>query len=140
MSEAKQETNVLNVAVDFEGVSIGDGTGRVGIKIDREHMSVVAADAALCGRRLTGRIVAVPKDVDPDQKHMFEDQRHELSGAFEVKRFSVSPKVITAGLTFALPEIDISEMAHFAKRSGRLIIDSIAMLEQEEEAAADDDQ
>ena len=134
------ETNVLSVAVDFETVSIGDGTARIGIKIDREHMNVVAADEAFCGRRLSGRIVAMPKDEDPDQQHMFDGEKHELSGFFDVKRFGASPKAITAGLTFALAEIDVSELGHFAKRCGRLIIDSVGPLEVDGEPADEDEE
>lgn len=123
MASAKKKKLALDVAVEFQGVSIGDETGRVGIAIDRENMNIDVADEAFCGRRLSGSIITVPKGVDPSQQEIFEEgERHEIAGTFDVKRFSADSKRITAGLTFALAEIKIEELVHFAKRSGRMEI------------------
>lgn len=125
----RKPKSVLDVPVQFGGVSIGEDTGRVAVKIDREQLNIDAADEMFCGRRLTGRIVVVPSGVDPDQQEMFDDNdRHELKSTFDVKRFGASRKEFCAGLTFALSEIDVGELGHFAKRSGRLIVAAVAEL------------
>ena len=62
-----------------------------------------------------------------------DDVSYEIRSVFDVKRMGVSPKNITAGLTFALAEIDVSELGHFAKRDGWLTIENAVELEDSEE-------
>jgi hypothetical protein len=121
---------VLDVPVNFGDVSIGDGTARIGVRIDRSLLNIDAADELLCGRRLNGRLLVTPPGdansqtyIDPE---VSGDLKHELESTFDVKRFSASPKNITAGLTFSLQEVEVSELSHFAKRGGRLVVASIA--------------
>jgi len=123
------------IAVDFGNVSIGDGTARIGIKIDRNDMELSEAEDTLCGRRITGSIKLVRTNEDPAQKPIsgMEDDQHEIKGTFDVKAISVSPKRISAGLTFSLKSIPFEQLAFFAKRSGRLMVDNVAELEVEDE-------
>lgn len=121
---------VLDVPVNFGDVSIGDGTARIGVRIDRSLLNIDAADKLLCGRRLNGRLLVTPPGdangqtyIDPE---VGGELKHELESTFDVKRFSASPKNITAGLTFSLQEVEVSELSYFAKRGGRLVVASIA--------------
>lgn len=123
---------VLDVPVNFGDVSIGDGTARIGVRIDRSLLNIDAADELLCGRRLNGRLLVTPPGdansqtyIDPE---VSGELKHELESTFDVKRFSASPKNITAGLTFSLQEVEVSELSHFAKRGGRLVVASIAAI------------
>ncbi len=122
------------------GIPFGGGTARVGVRIDRAVMSIEQADTALCGRRLNGKIVVGPKDESTSQTHLLPGLKHEIDGSFDVKRFAVSPKNITAGLTFALKGLAIEELAHFAKKSGRLLIDTIEDIPVDVEEDDDDDE
>ncbi len=115
----------VQLPVDFAGVSIGDGTCRVGIRIPRGEMKLAKADQMLCGRRLTGRIVLTPNGESANQMYMFKDLKHEIRGTFDIKRYSVSPDWISCGLTFAMSEIDPRELASFAKRQGRLLVQGV---------------
>lgn len=115
----------LNLLVDFQGVSIGDGTGRLGIKVSRNQLSLSKADRTLCGRRLAGRIAVFANGESPEQTVMFEGARLEITATFDVKRFSVAPDWYSFGLTFPLLEIDCRELAGFAKKQGRILVDHI---------------
>lgn len=118
-------------------MSIGEGTASVGIKVNREAMTVQDAEAFLCGRRLAGRIMT--GEDDPAQKELFEDNRPTLEGVFDVKQFSVKPKEIGAKLNFSLAEIDVEELVQFAKQSGVLEIDEVSELPHEKKGGDDDD-
>ena len=128
----RKKSYVLDVAVEFSGVSIGDGTASVGVSIDREVLNIDAADETLCGRRLTGEIAVVPRGVDPDQQAMFDNGQHSVAGTFDTKKFSASPKAITARLTFNLADIEVTELACFAKRSGQLRVEGVEDLAEQE--------
>lgn len=122
-------------------VSIGEGTARVGIRVLREWMTITKADEALCGRRLTGRIVRLKDGEDPNQTLMLDEDRHQIVGSFDVKSFGVNQKAISCGLTFSTKDIDIRELGFFAKQSGRLIVDQIIDLESvDDEESGDPDE
>lgn len=129
----------LEVDVQFGGVSIGDETARVGIKIDRALMQLDQADEILCGKRLTGRIEVCAPGEQQGQRALpgMKDERPHLDGTFDVKRFGVSLKEISAGLTFGLGSIDVSELAKFAKKNGRLLVTDAQFLP--EDSSDDDD-
>jgi hypothetical protein len=128
-SKSKADSSFeLDLPVSFLGVSIGDGTARVGVSVARPILSLSAADRSLCGRRLTGKIVLRPAGEDPNQTTLFDGVDHEVSATFDVKRFGVSPKAFSFGLTFPLIEINVSELAVFAKKEGRLQVGEIAAI------------
>lgn len=120
---------VLNLRVEFSGFSGGEGTVRIGFRVRKEHLNVVAAEDSFCGRRLTGRIVVTPGRDAAAQTYIegtdASEGRHEISGTFDVKRYASSPKWISSGLTFNLEEIDVREVGHFSKQSGYLIVDNV---------------
>jgi hypothetical protein len=117
--------SVLELPVDFSQVSIGDGTARVGVKVSRDKLKIRVADKQVCGRRLIGQIRVCPKDEDSKQTQMFDDKHHQLSGAFDVKSITITPKALSFGLTFALEGLEISELAHFAKKAGKLVVNEV---------------
>lgn len=128
MSKSRQEV-VLNLPVEFSGVAIGEGVARIGFRVRRENLNILAADESLCGRRLTGRAIVTPGSDAANQTYIegtaAADGKHEIEGTFDVKRFSVSTKFISAGLTFNLEEIDIKQLGHFSKRSGFLVVNDV---------------
>lgn len=139
MAKNTKPTVLVDVPVSFGGVSIGVETAKIGIKIDRESMSLDDADEYLCGRRLSGRAYTVPKGEDPTQKHMFKGERHELVNLFDVKKISVSPNMLSCGLTFALQDVDVTELAQFASRGGRLEIYEVSTITKGEPGDDDED-
>lgn len=135
-NDGNGSTAVLAVPVEFGGVSIGDQVARIGVKVSRERLNINAADDALCGKRLTGRIVR--GDFNPAQKTLFDDVKYEVAGAFDVKRFGVNTKEISFGLSFSVESIDIGELSHLAKQTGGLVVDAIEAIP--EEAASDSEE
>ena len=139
MAKETKNPDRKQLRVQFGGVSIGEATARIGIRIDRELLNLDAADELFSGRRLTGAVMVVPDGESPDQQRLFDgDDKHEIESAFDVKGFRVAPKEIGCGLTFALAEIDVAELGHFAKRSGVLQIDEVAALPEPEEEPDED--
>jgi hypothetical protein len=135
--ETPEAVAALDLPVSFSNVSIGDGTARVGIQIDRAKLTISKADQNLCGRRLTGKLIAGGVGDAPGQTYLPGTKLPELVGIFDVKSFSVNKKRIGAGLTFILEGLDLGLIAKFAKRSGRLVVNGVEDIpanESEEEA------
>ena len=124
-SKASDESDPVLLPVEFGGVSIGDETGRVALRINRDRMDLETADKMLCGRRLDCRIIVQPVSDDTNQTYSLDGVKFEVAGAADVTRVSFTPKHITAGLTFSLAEVSKGELCEFAKRSGRLEIHSV---------------
>jgi hypothetical protein len=126
---------VLDLPVTYGNVSIGDKTARVGIVIDRSQITVTRADKSMVGKRLIGRILAnPPEERNPDQGRLdgMDAEIVTLAGAFDVKALGVTAKTISCGLTFALASIEVDQLAHFAKRIGRLVVDAVEALDEDE--------
>lgn len=111
---------LLDVPCEFGGVSIGKETARVSIKVQRAELNIEEADEALCGKRITGRIVAKPRNELQGQGHLM-DVDEEITGTFDVKRLGFNTDELSFGATFVLSSIDVSHLAKFAKRIGRLV-------------------
>ena len=146
MSKSKKKSppdnaSVLDVPVEFGGLSIGDVTARIGVRIDREHMNIVAADECFTGKRLS--VVVTLGSSEPDQKELFKGRQHEVTGSVDVKRLGVTSAQYSAGLTFNLESIDVATIAKFSKGKGRLKVFEVAALpdghdEEKEEHGTDD--
>jgi hypothetical protein len=137
---AKKKELLLDIPVAFGNVSIGDLTARLGVTIDRGSLTVSKADKDLCCRRLTGKIIARPNGVKGDQDPLpGVGDDFELKGIFDVKGFSTTGKKIGVGLTFSLDGIDVSNLAHFAKREGMLQVDGIEDLPEDSSSDTDDE-
>jgi len=130
--EAK-EVLLLDVPCEFGGVSIGECTARLGVRISREQISLEEADDCLCGRRLECRVVLGHPEDAPGQQTLIEDADLCVAGSADVKRFGCSPDWITGGLTFSLQEIDVAELARFSKGRGRLAVCDIAEIPEDGE-------
>ena len=134
---AKKGSDVVDIPVQFGGVSIGDQTARLGVSIDRKVLNLNAADEAFCGHRLNGRLVLGGDGDQPGQATIVDDLHETLEGVFDCKRIGVNAKAITTGLTFSLADIDVRELAKFSRGSGRLQVASIEVLPAD---AADEDE
>jgi len=135
-SEASTETAVLDLPVEFGGVSIGQTTARLGVRINREQLNLIAADECFCGHRLQCTLVLGRNDDAEGQQTLVDDLNEEISGTADVKRLGIAPGTISTGLTFSLPDIDIATLAKFSKGSGRLIVESVSAIPND---AADSD-
>jgi hypothetical protein len=120
----------LTIPVAYGDVSIGEETCRIGVSIARQHLELSVADTQICGKRLIGCITCRPGNSNPDQPTMagMEEAEAEIPGAFDVKRISFNNKFINFGLTFSIESIDIAGLAHFAKRSGNLVVTEITAI------------
>ena len=137
---ATKKTDVLlDVPVSFGKISIGANTASIPLKADRSAISVSKADKNLCGHRLTGKIVA--SDSQPDQGHFagMDGATGELEATFDVKGFGVRPKHIGFSLSLSIKDIDMADLAHFANRQGRLIVEIVEALPEDDDDSGDDE-
>jgi hypothetical protein len=103
-------------------VSIGKNTGRIGVTIDKEWIELDQADEMFCNRRLTGKVVLGRVGDAANQQTLCDDLDCQVAGAFDVKGFRVTESAVSLGMTFALAEVDIAELAKFSKGVGRLVV------------------
>lgn len=129
----------LDIPVDFGTVSIGDSTSRIGVKVNRDNLNLDAANECFCGRRLTGVVIKGGADESAGQMHLFDGQFPTVNGKFDVKGFRVTPDQIAISLTFSLNDIDVAELAQFSKGKGRLRVDDIGMIPEDDDAYAEDE-
>jgi hypothetical protein len=126
MAKPKVEA-VLEVPVTYGDVSIGAETCRIGITVDRTKLTISSADRNLCGKLLTGTILARAGGAQAEQGSLPDmDADVSLAATFNVKGFGVKRKAITAGLTFAIASIDVEKLSQFAGRQGVFTVDEIA--------------
>lgn len=118
---------VLECLVEFGGVSVGQTTARIGVRINRDHCELSLADEVFCGHRLDVRVILGKSDEMPNQKKAFESA-YECAGAADVKHMGVNADTISTGLTFSLKEIKIEEFARFSKGAGRLVVYGVGEL------------
>lgn len=129
----------LTFPVAFGSVSFAK-SARVGVSVLRDDLPLSQAERQLCGRRVTGRIVTVPKGESPDQKHLkgMEPEKFELKGVFDVKRIGITPLELSFGLTFNLEGLDRETISNFAGRCGRLIVESSEEFEDDDSEEEED--
>lgn len=128
----------IDLPVSFGGVSIGESTARLAMKIDRQHLRITRADKLLCGRRLTGKVELGGNEDSPSQTTMFEKEM-SVDATFDIHRFGVTETHFTTGATFKLKEIAVGDLAKFSKGAGRLVVDEVIDIPAdvvEEKAAA----
>lgn len=127
---AKKNGTMLDIPVKFGGVSIGKTTARLGAKFTRETLDLIQADEVFCAHRLTGRVTLGSSDDSPGQKKMI-DTDHVLDGVFDCKSLGVTADEIGTGLTFALNDIDVAELAKFSNGTGRIAVMQVAEIPED---------
>jgi len=111
---------------------------RIGLRFDRDAITLDEADANLCGKRLTGEI-RLGKDLEGQKKlNGMEDDIRDVSGVFDVKRLTVTPKYFSIGLSFSIESMHGASLQSFAKKTGKLVVKSSRDL-PESSAKSDDD-
>lgn len=95
-----------------------------------------------CGKRLEGIAVASRNGAHPDQQQLpgvEGEHAPHVESVFDSKRLALTPKHFSAGLTVALESIDVGDLAHIAKRDGRIRVSVLGPIEVDEGDAQDDD-
>lgn len=133
---AKARSNgVLDLECTWGNVSLGEKTARLGATIARSALKLAQADKTFCGRRITGKITAKPADEEPDQGRLAGMEGvgiSEMEETFDVKGLNVSSTHISLGLTFNIKDLDVACLAHFARRTGRLVVTDVSEIPESE--------
>lgn len=122
----------------FNNANLGDTIASLGFRINREHLNLIAADEAFCGKRVNVRMVVGAGDAT--QKKFWDDLQWDVQAIADIKSFRASPKYISAGLSLSMESVDVSVLAHFAKQEGWLFILKAEDLAGDEDAEGDDGQ
>jgi hypothetical protein len=129
----KADAAQLELPVAYGNVSIGEETASITAFVDRKFLTLTQADRTLCGKRLAGKITAQPGNDNPEQPSLMEDAGDELASVFDTRSFRVTPKGISFGLSFKIESVDVTVLAHFAKRAGRLTVESVSDIPEEDD-------
>lgn len=117
---------VINVPCKFSAQSNAGDSGTIGVKIDRSHLGPMAAAECFCGNQLTGRICVQPLGDDPQQQYFDDsDIQHEVAGVFTVGGYRVDSKNISISLKYTVASVDIEQLSHFPKKTGRLLVELV---------------
>jgi hypothetical protein len=122
--------------VKFKNLSVGDTIATLGVSIDRDRVNIDFCEEAFCGKRDLVRILIGP-GADPDQGILWDDVQFDVEAHADIKKYSVTPKLISIGLAFLIDSIDIEDLAHFAKKEGTLFI--VKVLGDAKDAKGPDD-
>lgn len=118
----------LKVPVKFSTVSIGEDVARLGFSAERAELKLSAADRFMCNSRVDVLAVIIA-DQDDDGQSFFDGLAPEpLKSTADIKGFRVDRKTIGAGLSFALSEVDVTQLAKFAGRRGHLSMTRIGAI------------
>ena len=124
----------LRVPCKFLGQSAGDQTARLGVQIEREHLSPEVADALFTGHRLEVELRAYRPGDDPKQTKMFDEHNPIMKAVADSKGTALKPSYIGIGLTFNKEDVKDS-ILQFAKRSGELTVVRAVELVQDDSPA-----
>lgn len=116
---------ILDIPVSFGGVSIGDTTGRLGVKVDRGVLSLDQAGEYFIERRLTLSVAIGGGDDSPGQRTFWDMTEYEICSVADSKRIGVGGEVISFGLTFNLRDLDVGTLAKLSKGTGRLKVEKL---------------
>ena len=113
--------SLFEVAVTFGDVSFGEGTGRVGLKIDRSSLNFTNAEKYFVGKRVRLELVARSGNADAEQPSFAEaDNDVKIAGTFDLKSIGLGPKKWSSGATFVPSGGDAEAFLFLPKRRGVL--------------------
>jgi hypothetical protein len=140
MSKKKSKVAMVDLPVEFGGVSIGEQTARLGCRFSKSLFNDLnrAADMFV-GRRLDCRVGLGGEQDSPGQTMLFDDMEVFVEATADCKRLGLSTDTISIGLTFNLKDVDIETLARFSKGSGRLAVDQVAQIPVDTVSSDDDD-
>jgi hypothetical protein len=129
MAKARTAVAELDLPCQFSNVNVGDEIASLSITVPRTALTISQADSKVCGKRLTGHILARGGGGQADQASLpGADNDVEIPGQFDVKSVTFTRKNVKFKLSFSIGSIDIGDLAHFAKREGRCVINVITAL------------
>jgi hypothetical protein len=139
MAKKKPANNgdVLDLIVSYGNLNAGDKTARIGVTVSRDKLAISKAEKQFCEKRLACCLVMAPDGAHPDQgslNGMMDDI--ELEATFDVKSIRFSADEISFGLTGALGSLDVSTLAKFAKKQGRLIVNDVSEIPEVDRKSA----
>lgn len=137
---AKRKAYEQDLDCEFGGVSYGHETARLGVKLDRQKLDLADADAMFAGKRVECEVSLLNR-MDRGQKRlkgMEDNEPPTITTVADIKRFGVSPTVISASLTFNKSSIDVGALPEFANETGTLKLTVMGDI-PEDEGCSDDD-
>jgi len=138
----------LKLPVHFGGVSIGEDTAAIGITLTHEDLAIKSPDTPpvlrayelLCTRRLKVILTLGRRDEGETQGKLLETDI-TINGTCDTNSLGVTTKSLGSRLSFALSEVNASDIAQFAKRDGFMTIASLMeQLADDEDKSKEDEE
>ena len=132
-----EQNEILEVNVQFGGISFGDQTARLGISFDRGDFKVCSAEKFMVGARL--RIVAIPgvRDATAFRQLELMDAGKRVQADVDCKQYTGGSHAFKSGLTFNVSSVDQTALLALRKKQGRISLERIGSCDDEDE---DDDE
>jgi hypothetical protein len=135
--DQQSDNGVLDLIVAFGNQGAGDKTARIGVSVPRSLLTISKAEKQFCEKRLTCCLVMAADGASPEQGSLGDMVPDiELEAVFDVKSIRFTADEISFGLTGALGSLDVGQLARFAKKQGRLIVNEVAEIPQVDRKSA----
>jgi len=138
--KGKPRSFAAQMAVKFKTVPFGDTCVTLGFSVPKENCNVTFAEEAFCGKRVKVRIIL--GGADPTQGSLWDDITSDIEATVDIKKYSSTPKLISAGLCFHLESLgrQREELTYFAQKQGVLyVLKVLGSLQGETDEEEDDD-
>ena len=115
----------LDVKVKFGQIQIGAETARLAFSIDRDSITTETMERFFCGSQLEIKAKAgkdAAEDTEGQTTIEGTDDEPLLEATIDAKTCGLKPASYTSGLTFNVKAVDVSLLAKFASKTGRLVV------------------
>ncbi len=137
-----ETTALIELPIEYGTISLGERRARISCKLYRSNIpdhccpecGAVKLEEYLVWKRLTGCLKAHPRGVHCDPMPGMPDDSIVLECKFDVKTYTAHRDSVNFGLSMRLDEMeDVASLTLFPKRGGKLIIESVEDMPDEEE-------
>lgn len=112
-----KKIDTIKAEVHFGNLSVGDETVKIPIAIDRHRIGLAAVDRNFCNAQLSVTMTVIE---DPNQQYFDGMKPKPLAAAAECRSYSVNAKRFSARLIFQLVDIQLDNLAKFAKSAAKI--------------------
>lgn len=118
-----EKSHHISIPVHFTSVGLQLEHRKIGIRIDRQRLSIETADELFAGRRLTGTVEVTLDGEDPNQQALIPGTLSAVESSFDIKSFTAKREYYSCGLVFAVDDVSPDTLNGFLNRSGKITVE-----------------
>lgn len=119
-----EKNHHTQIPCHFTSVGLQLESRKIGVRIDRQRLSVETADELFAGRRLTGTVEVTIDGEDQNQLPLINGVLSSVEASFDVKSFTTRREHYSCGLVFAIDDVSPETLVGFLNRSGKITVDA----------------